>query len=107
MSEYVRDEPLTALTIAGVTGFVLGGGVNRRLGLAMLTVVGRIALRAVATSLIVGIVTGDNDGARRGSSRKGDRLQGTGYSRRLIASRPARGCPGVSPLFVPHPWLEG
>ena len=45
MGEYVRGEPLTALAIATVAGFVLGGGVNRRIGLAMLTIVGRIALR--------------------------------------------------------------
>ena len=64
VSEYVRDEPLTALAIAAVAGFVLGGGVNRRLGLAMLTIVGRIALRGVATSLIFGMVTGGNDDGR-------------------------------------------
>jgi hypothetical protein len=60
-AEYVRDEPLTALAIAGVTGFVLGGGVNRRVGLELLAMVGRAALRAVAASLIVGIVTGDDE----------------------------------------------
>jgi hypothetical protein len=64
VSEYVRDEPLTAVAIAGVAGFVLGGGVNRRLGLAMLTMVSRIALRAVATSMFVGMITGDYDSGR-------------------------------------------
>jgi hypothetical protein len=72
--EYVSDEPLTALAIAAVAGFVLGGGVNQRIGLAMLTTVGRIALRSVATSLILGAVTssGDNrgqDAAAHGSGR--------------------------------------
>ena len=65
VGEYVKDEPLTALAIASVAGFVLGGGVNRRIGLAMLTTVGRIVLRGVATSLIVGMVTGSHDNRRR------------------------------------------
>ena len=69
--EYVRDEPLAALAIAGVAGFVLGGGVNRRIGLAMLAIVGRIALRSVATSLIVGVVTGGHDGMRQTSVKPG------------------------------------
>ena len=54
VGEFVRDEPLTALAIAAAAGFVLGGGVNRRLGLAILTTVGRIALQSAATSLIRG-----------------------------------------------------
>lgn len=71
VGEYVRDEPLTALAIASVAGFVLGGGVNRRIGRAMLTTVGRIVLRGVATSLIVGMVTGSYDDRRQDSTRLG------------------------------------
>jgi hypothetical protein len=71
VSEYVREEPLTALAIATIAGFVLGGGVNRRIGLAMLTIVGRIALRDVATSLIVGMVTGSRDNRRQDSAKDG------------------------------------
>jgi hypothetical protein len=85
VAEYVRDEPLTALAIATTAGFVLGGGVNlnRRIGLAMLTMVGRTVLRGVATSLILGMVTGsyDNagqDGARQGSQRQGSQRHDNG-----------------------------
>jgi hypothetical protein len=79
VAEYVRDEPLTALAIAGVTGFVLGGGVNRRVGLTLLAIVGRIALRAVATSVIVGIVTGEDERARPGNkSRRYERARSGG-----------------------------
>jgi hypothetical protein len=60
IGHYVRDEPLTALAIAAAAGFVLGGGVNRRLGLAMLTIVGRVALRNVAASVITGVITNTN-----------------------------------------------
>ena len=65
VSEYVRREPLTTLAIAAATGFVLGGGVNRRIGLAILTFVGRNVVRGVATSLIVGIMAGDPDDLSR------------------------------------------
>jgi len=71
VGEYVRDEPLTALAIASVAGFVLGGGVNRRIGLALLTTVGRIVLRGVATSLIVGMVTASHDSRGQDSTRHG------------------------------------
>ena len=67
VEEYVRDEPLTALAIATAAGFVLGGGVNGRLGLAMLTIAGRMALRGFATSLLVGMVTGSHDNGGNGS----------------------------------------
>lgn len=65
--EYVKEEPLTALAIAGGVGFIFGGGANSRIGLALLTLVGRIALRGAATNFIVGLVTGnhDNQGADR------------------------------------------
>ena len=69
--EYVRDEPLTALAIAGAAGFVLGGGVNRRIGLAILTIVGRIALRGIATSLIAGMVTGSHDDIKQENAKPG------------------------------------
>lgn len=64
VSELVREEPLTALAIAAAAGFVLGGGVNRRLGLAILTTVGRIALQSAATSLITEMVVGTHENGR-------------------------------------------
>jgi hypothetical protein len=79
IGEYVREEPLTALAIASGVGFILGGGARSRLGLALLTIVGRIALRGAATDLIVGLVTGYPNGRARdrakaqgGSSRNGN-----------------------------------
>jgi len=61
IGEFIREEPFTALAIAGAAGFILGGGASSRIGLALLTIVGRIALRGAATSFIVGLITGDND----------------------------------------------
>lgn len=65
--EYVKEQPLTALAIGGGVGFIFGGGAKSRIGLALLTLVGRSALRGAATNFIVGMVTGshDNQGAER------------------------------------------
>jgi hypothetical protein len=61
LSEYIKEEPLIALAMATAAGFVLGGGVNRRVGLAMLTIVGQIAIRSVASGMIAAMVTVGND----------------------------------------------
>jgi hypothetical protein len=59
--EYVKEEPLTALAVAGGVGFIFGGGAHSRIGLAVLTLVGRIALGGAATNFILGLVTGNHD----------------------------------------------
>ena len=56
LGEYIRDEPLTALAIAGAAGFILGGGASSRLGLAALAMVGKVALRGAATNFLVGLI---------------------------------------------------
>ena len=76
IGEYIKEEPLTALAIAGGVGFVLGGGANSRIGLALLTIVGRIALRGAATSFIVDLVTGNHD------NQRSDRWKARGRSER-------------------------
>jgi hypothetical protein len=53
VGDYVRDQLLRSLTVATAAGFILGGGLNSRLGLAMLTFVGQIACRRVVTSTLV------------------------------------------------------
>jgi hypothetical protein len=78
VGEYVRDEPLTALAIATAAGFVLGGGVNRRIGFAMLTMVGRTVLRGVATNLILEMVTGTYDNGRQDGARHGTQRHDNG-----------------------------
>ena len=78
IGEYIKKEPLISLAIAGGIGFIFGGGANSRIGLTLLSIVGRIALRGAATSFIVGLVTGNHDNrrsdsgnARGGSDRNG------------------------------------
>src|ERR1700736_330376 len=63
--EYIKDEPLTALAIAGAAGFILGGGASSRLGLAALAMVGKIALRGAATNFLVGLFVPNSDQNRR------------------------------------------
>ena len=83
IAEYIREEPLTSLAIAGGVGFIFGGGARSRIGLALLTTVGRIALSAAVSSFVVGLVTGDSDNhslgrtkARRESHRNGNHDNG-------------------------------
>ena len=78
IGEYIKEEPLTSLAIASGVGFIFGGGANSRIGFALLTLVGRIALRGAATSFIVGLVTGnpDNHGRDRASARGGSYRNG-------------------------------
>jgi hypothetical protein len=76
LGEYIRDEPLSALAIAGAAGFILGGGASSRIGLAALAMVGKIALRGAATNFLVGLfVPNPNRDQRRAerarSSRRG------------------------------------
>ena len=71
LGEFVKNEPLIALALAVAAGFTLGGGINRRIGLALLSIVGRIAVRDVATSLIVGMATGTNDRGKQGERTSG------------------------------------
>ncbi len=84
IGEFIREEPLTSLAIAGAAGFILGGGASSRIGLALLTIVGRIALRGAASSFIVGLVTGDNDSQNpeHAKARGKSRDNGTHVDRR-------------------------
>ncbi len=84
VGEYIREEPLTALAIAGGVGFIFGGGARSKIGLALLTLVGRIALRGAATSFIVGLVSGNHDNQKpeRAPSRDGSYRNGQHDNRR-------------------------
>src|SRR5579862_2406857 len=79
IGEYIKEEPLTSLAIAGGVGFIFGGGANSRLGLALLSIAGRIALRGAATSFIVDLVTGNRGPQRPERSTTRDRGHRNGY----------------------------
>ncbi len=71
--EYINDEPLTALAIAGAAGFILGGGASSRIGLAALAMVGKIALRGAATNFLVGLFVPSSDRRRSEPARSSRR----------------------------------
>jgi hypothetical protein len=90
IGEYIKQEPLTSLAIAGGVGFIVGGGAKSRIGLALLSIVGRIALRGAITSFVVDLVTGNhqNPGAGRGSNRAGGYRNGHHDNHRTNFSDP-------------------
>ena len=90
IGEYIREEPLTALAIASGAGFIIGGGANSRIGLALLSIVGRIALRGAVTSFVVDLVTGNHSdrGAGRGSNRSRSYRNGYNDNHRTDFSDP-------------------
>src|ERR1700676_2660962 len=79
IGEYIREEPLTSLAIASGVGFIVGGGANSRIGLELLSIVGRIALRGVATNFIVDLVTGKQDNQSPASATARARSHRNGY----------------------------
>jgi hypothetical protein len=90
IGEYIKEEPLTSIAIAGGVGFVVGGGAKSRIGLALLSVVGRIALRGAVTSFVVDLITGNHrdPGAGRESNRAGSYRNGHNDNHRTDFSDP-------------------
>jgi hypothetical protein len=52
LSKSIRERPLTALAVGVAAGFVMGGGMRTRLGIAMLT----FAAKTSAREAIVGFI---------------------------------------------------
>lgn len=78
LDEYVKDAPFTSLAIAAAAGFIFGGGAKSRIGLAMLAIVGRIAIQGAASSFIAAIATGSHHNGRPNSAN----LDSEGYDKR-------------------------
>ena len=60
LTSYIKDEPVKSLAIATTAGFVFGGGLNSRVGLAMITMGMRMALRGFCGYALAGVMTGRN-----------------------------------------------
>ena len=90
IGEYIKEEPLTSMAIAGGVGFIVGGGAKSRIGLALLSIVGRIALRGAVTTFVVDLVTGNHQDrlAGRGSNRGGSYRNGHNDNHRTDFSDP-------------------
>ena len=74
LGEYIREEPLTSIAIAGAAGFIFGGGVKSRIGIAALAMVGKTALRGAATNLIVGLFFPGSKRTATGAQNPGDEI---------------------------------
>jgi hypothetical protein len=61
VGEYVKETPVTALAIAAAAGFLTGGGLKNRLGLAILGIVGRVAIQSAASTFLAGLASGNDN----------------------------------------------
>jgi hypothetical protein len=57
--ERIRERPLTALGVAALAGFVLGGALRTRTGWALLAFAGRMAVKEAATNYFQGLIAED------------------------------------------------
>ena len=56
VEKWIRDRPLPSAAIAAAAGFIIGGGMASRPGVAMLALLGRKAAKQAATNMISGMV---------------------------------------------------
>jgi hypothetical protein len=66
LTERIRERPLFSLGLAGLAGFVIGGGMTSRTGMATLMLIGRIWLKRAATDALASAMT--NYGAAKRNS---------------------------------------
>jgi hypothetical protein len=64
----VKERPLLSLGLAGLAGFIFGGGASSRTGMALLMLVARISFRRAATEAIANAMTSYGS-AKRDDSR--------------------------------------
>jgi hypothetical protein len=67
LTAQIRERPLLAVGLAGLVGFIFGGGASSRTGAALLMLVARISLRRAATEAVANAVTGYGSAKRNGS----------------------------------------
>jgi hypothetical protein len=78
VGEYVRETPISAMAVAAAAGFLIGGGLKNRLGLAILGITGRVAIQGAATTFMAALATGnDHNEAPNRAGRDGN-----GYDKR-------------------------
>jgi len=69
LARYAQRRPLRALSLAVGAGFMLGGGLRSRLGLALGMVIGRTLAGTVVVNVIEGL-SGENGGLHRPHNNK-------------------------------------
>jgi hypothetical protein len=68
LKDRVRERPFLSLALAGLAGFVFGGGAASRTGAATLMLVARIWLRRAATNALSNAITGYGRAKQNGSA---------------------------------------
>jgi len=56
LEKTIREKPLSAAALAATVGFIVGGGLATRPGLAMLVLFGRMAAKETAVNLVTEMV---------------------------------------------------
>jgi hypothetical protein len=67
LTERIRERPLLSLGLAGLAGFVMGGGASSKTGAATLMLIARIWLRRAATDALASAMTTHGTAKRDGS----------------------------------------
>ena len=67
LTAQIRERPMLAVGLAGLAGFIFGGGASSRTGAALLMLVARISLRRAATEALANAVTGYGSAKRNGA----------------------------------------
>jgi len=52
LTEIIQEQPITSVAIAVAAGFILGGGVRRSNGLALLMLLGQMAMRDALGNIV-------------------------------------------------------
>jgi hypothetical protein len=73
VEESIKGQPIKALAVAALVGFVVGGGYRSRLGISLLGFVGRTTLRKVAFSALSEAINNDRNDRDREPSNRGSR----------------------------------
>lgn len=63
----IKERPLISLGLAGLAGFIFGGGASSRTGAALLLLLARISVRRAATEAIANAMTSYGSSKRNGS----------------------------------------
>ena len=61
LTEMVQAQPVISIAIAAAAGFVLGGGMRSRNGVALLAFIGQLAMRDAMGNIVNGTFGGSND----------------------------------------------
>jgi hypothetical protein len=60
LTEIIQEQPVTGLAVAMAAGFILGGGMRSTNGLALLALIGQVAMRDALGTLVSDALRGQS-----------------------------------------------